>query len=236
MRQWRSRTAVSNAALCFEQPLLRAELRYLWKRNIPYYEYARWERKARLRLGYLVPYQMIEIDSIRQYARDGRYGPLPAHWDTIESPRGCPVELPPVLTYYGSEMAKSPYSGYWVVEYTEFITQMACYMLWDAYDTYRLWHMSPVARGLARLFDLSLVLGSAANQADIRHLMEIMDQVNWNMVPNEQRARGSLPLSNDHSPGRTSNQGGDFNWYDPWTREHFTTETAQHLRKNPGTM
>ncbi|PXF42969.1 hypothetical protein BWQ96_07307 [Gracilariopsis chorda] len=83
---------------------------------------------------------------------------------------------------------------------------------------------------------MSLVLGSSANQADFHHLLDVMDQVNWDLVPNEHRARGSLALSADHSPGRNSNQGGDFIWYDPWTREHVTTEAAKHLRQNRRAM
>ncbi|PXF43778.1 hypothetical protein BWQ96_06471 [Gracilariopsis chorda] len=63
-----------------------------------------------------------------------------------------------------------------------------------------------------------------------------MDHVNWDLVRNEHRTRGSLALSTDHSPGRTSNQGGDFIWYDPWTREHVTTEAAKHLHENPRAM
>ncbi|PXF42203.1 hypothetical protein BWQ96_08071 [Gracilariopsis chorda] len=153
---------------------------------------------------------MFEIDSNRRFARDGRYVIIPAHWNTIESPRGCPTELLPVLTYYVSELEKSPYSGYWVVVYREFIAKTACYILCDVYDTYLLWYMTPVARQLARSLDCSVVLGSSVNQADFHHLLDVMDQVNWDLVPNEHRARGSLALSADHAPGRTSNQGGDF--------------------------
>lgn len=233
VRQWRAVHGVSSAALCFDSPQLRAEFRYLRKRDISYWDYPRWERRTRSRLGYLVPYQMLEIDRARYRSRVGRYIPIPRHWHEIESPRGCAVELPPALTYVGSLLTNDPFSGYWVVVYTEFIAKMAAYVLWDVYDTYRLWYMSPTARRYARELDLSSVLGSRANQEEFCRLMDVIDQINWNLVPAGQAARGAHDY--DHSPGRNS-PGGDFVWYDPWTSQHIDGAQAKHLRENPRAM
>ncbi|CAN8074799.1 unnamed protein product [Agarophyton chilense] len=128
---WRGVRGVRDAALCFQQPLLRAEFRFLRKRDIPYRDYPGWERRTRSRLGYLVPYQMIEIDRIRRNARLGRYIRIPEHWAAIESPRGCPVKLPPAISYIGSALVNNPFSEYWKVVYTEFIAKMAVFLLVD---------------------------------------------------------------------------------------------------------
>ncbi|PXF41657.1 hypothetical protein BWQ96_08668 [Gracilariopsis chorda] len=175
---------------------------------------------------------MVEVDRVRASARLGRYVPIPDHWAAIEAPRGCPAEIPPVITYLGSHLVNDPYCGLWVVACTEFIAKMAVFILWDAYDTYRVSYMSPTAREYARNLDLSLVLGSRANQEDFRHLMNVMDQINWDLVPADQAARGNRSRQREYSPGRTAD-AGDFVWYDPWTRQHLTSEQAPYLRQNP---
>ncbi|CAN8068179.1 unnamed protein product [Agarophyton chilense] len=204
---WRGVRGVRDAALCFQQPLLRAEFRFLRKREIPYWDYLRWERRTRSRLGYLVPYQMIEIDRVRRNARFGRYIGNTEHLAAIESPRGCPVELPQALSYIGSALVNDPFSRYWTVVYTEFIAKMAVFLLWDGYDIFRVWYMSPTARKYARELDLSLVLGSRANHADFLHLVDLIDT-----------------------------SAGDLVWYDPWTRQLITSEQARFLRENPRDM
>ncbi|CAN8067188.1 unnamed protein product [Agarophyton chilense] len=232
---WRGVRGVRDAALCFQKPLLRAEFRFLRKRDIPYWDYPRWERRTRSHLGYLVPYQMIEIDRIRRNARFGRYIGIPEHWAATESRRGCPVELPPAISYIGSALVNDPFSGYWTVVYTEFIANMAVFLLWDAYDTFRVWYMSPTARKYARELDLSLILGSRANHADFLHLVDLIDSVDWSGVPADQSARGTRARHHDHSPGRTES-AGDFVWYDTWTCQLITSEQARFLRENPRDM
>lgn len=140
-----------------------------------------------------------------------------------------------MLTYFSSHLVNDPYCGLWVVAFTEFIAKMAVFLLWDAYDVYRIWYLRPLARQYARSLDLSLVLGSRANQEDLRHLLDVMDQVNWEQVPAEQQQRGERQRQLEYSPGRTAN-AGDFVWYDPWTRQHLTSEQAAHLCRNPRAM
>ncbi|CAN8063272.1 unnamed protein product [Agarophyton chilense] len=147
---------------------------------------------------------MIEIDRIRRNARFGRYIGIPEHWAAIESSLGCPVELPPAISYIGSALVKDPFSGYWTVVYTEFIAKMAVFLLWDAYDTFRVWYMLPTARKYAKELDLSLVLGSRANHADFLHLLDLIDSVDWSGVPSDQSACGTRARHHDHSPGRTA--------------------------------
>ncbi|CAN8076680.1 unnamed protein product [Agarophyton chilense] len=178
---------------------------------------------------------MIEVDRIRRNARFGRYIGIPEHWAAIESPRRCPVELPPAISYIGSSLVNDPFSGYWTVVYTDFIAKMAVFLLWDAYDTFRVWYMSPTARKYARELNLSLVLGSNANHADFLHLVDLIDSVDWSGVPADQSARRPRARHHDHSPGRTAS-AGDFVWYDPWTRQLITSEQARFLRENPRDM
>ncbi|PXF44339.1 hypothetical protein BWQ96_05903 [Gracilariopsis chorda] len=145
--------------LIWISPQFRAEFRFLCKRDILYWDVPRWEQRARSQLGYLVPYQMLEIDQVRFRSPVRRYTPILRQWHKIESLRGCAVELLPALTDVGSALTNDPFSGYWIVVYTKVIAKVALYVLWDVYDTYLLWYMSLTARRYARELDLSLILG-----------------------------------------------------------------------------
>ncbi|PXF40622.1 hypothetical protein BWQ96_09653 [Gracilariopsis chorda] len=90
---------------------------------------------------------------------------------------------------------------------------MAEYVLWDVYDNYCLCYMTSMARHYGRELDLSFILGSRAKQEEIRRLLDIINQLNWTLVPAEQSSRINPRI--DHSPGRNG-PGGDFNWYGPW--------------------
>ncbi|CAN8076099.1 unnamed protein product [Agarophyton chilense] len=153
VNEWRGFGDVRNAVLCYRRPLLRADFCSVQKREIPYWDYPLRERRTRYRLGYLIPYRMIEIDQSKRNACVGRYVALPEHWAEIESPCGCPVELSPSITYIGSKLINDPFLAYWTVVFSKFIAKMAAYILWDAYDTYRVcigWHgdpLEPSARG-----------------------------------------------------------------------------------------
>ncbi|CAN8075293.1 unnamed protein product [Agarophyton chilense] len=230
--EWCGLRDVRNAALCFRRPLLRADFRFLHKRDIPYWDYPRWERRTRSRLGYLVPYKMIEIDRFRRNARVGRYVALPEQWAEIESPGACPVELSPAITYIGSALINDPFSGYWTVGFSDFIAKMAAYILWGTYHTYRVWYMSPTARRYARQLNLSLVLGFRAKYDEFLLLVDLIDSTDWHGIPLEQSARGTRVRHQDHLPGRTAN-AGDFVLYNPWTGQIITFDQARELLANP---
>lgn len=108
---WRVLHCVRMEALCFQQPLLRAEFRYLRKCHILFWDFSRLEHRTRSTLGYLVPYQMVEVGCVRSASWVGRYVPIKEHLAAVESRSKSPAELPPVLTYVGSHLVSVPYYG-----------------------------------------------------------------------------------------------------------------------------
>ena len=210
---------------------LRAEFRFLDRvRHMDgFHRQLKWERRARSRFGYLVPYQNGEIERMTQRAREGRFVNLPMHWQDYEIPQGFYCELPPVLTYLGSKMINRPDSGFWTIFYTEWVAKLAATFLWVAYDSYELWCLPPaVCEGMKSL-SLGSVLGNPHNAEDMLDLLEVVEQTNWEEVPIAQSRRSTM--ANIRSPGRNANSG-DFIYFDPWKREVITAEQAQALKRN----
>ena len=97
---WFGVTDVHSEALMFQRPLLRADFRTVRKSlNREFCQMIKWERSARSRTGYFVPYQCVEVDRIAAGARRERYVRVPEWFDGWEVCRGMQVDLPPVLTY-----------------------------------------------------------------------------------------------------------------------------------------
>ena len=229
--RYRGSPTVSQDCLLWERPVLRAEFRYLRKRdNTVFWDMLRWERRARSRHGYLLAYQMIEVDRIRRNRLHNRYVSIPQHWSACEVPEGFLAELPPVLTYLGSVMMQDSVSGLWTLFYTEWIVKIAVFLLWDVYDSHRLWFLPRQVRDYAKELDLSFPLGSRKNNAEFRYLISIIESVNWDDVPLEQSRRSGTNRRN-FWPGRVGSSG-DFVWFDPWTKELVSRDRAAELRRN----
>ena len=232
---WAGLVGVRQDALLVDKPLLRAEFRYLRKNDSAFWRVnMRWERAVRNRLGYLVPHQMTEIDLMRASARPSRYVPVTADFQAVEVPLGCCAELPPEVTYLGTELRQNLRSGLWVPFFSGWTARVAVYLLWDVYDTCRLWYLPPTLCSYMRILDLSLPLGSTANYRELLELINVLEHVQWELVPEDQRKRGA-PRRSEFSPGRRG-PGGDFIWYDPWTKTHLSCEAARALRDNPRVM
>ncbi|CAN8076692.1 unnamed protein product [Agarophyton chilense] len=161
-------------------------------------------------LGFFVPYQNTEINRISPFYEFGRYAPLPGWWSSVEVCRGCYVELPPVVSYLGSYFIEDPHSGLWSVVLTEWAVRAAAYILWEAYDQYRLWYLPPRLRGYIRQLDLQLPLGGVNNADEAQELIDIIGRVNWAVVPARQSGRGQEAGRADRSPGRRTPLAGDF--------------------------
>ena len=223
-----------DAALCFDRPILRAEFRYVTRNQTArwYWDMIEWERKARSRVGYLVPYQCTEVDGLRPTHREGRYVPLHRHFENVEVPRGCLVDLPPVLTYKGVEMMNNPRSGPWAVFYSEYAARAAAFILWEVYDRYKLWYLSETLRGNIRLLKLDYILGSPGDAEELLELLDVIDSIDWSAVPAAWAQRGSRV--SDFSPGRNVAGAGDFIYYDPWACKRLASrEEAEALRHLP---
>ena len=226
---WKGQTSPRQEALGFRRPLLRAEFRFTRRRDdAEFAEMIRWERRIRSRIGYLVPYQMVEVQSLTAAAKRTRYVALPDHWADFETPRGFMCDLPPVLTYAGRHMINNPSSGVWVVFYTEWVAKVAAALLWEAYDNYRIFYLHPVIRESIKTLELGPVLGSPSNYQEVLSFVEVIDQTNWDSVPAMQQQRGHTNKL-DMSPGK-SDASGDWVFYDPWHREIITADQAKVLR------
>ena len=216
--------------LCFDRPILRAEFRYLRRNDDKaFWESMKWERRTRSRMGLIVPYQNVEVEFVQETERRTRYVEIPDHWASYEVPRGFNVDLPPVLTYCGKHMIRNRASGMWSVFYTEWIARVGAALLWECYDNYRLFWVPPAVRYWIRHINLDVVLGSPGNYAELRHLLDKIDDVNWDAVNvrNQQRGAGQR----DRSPISKSAVSGDYVNYDPWNHEEVSRERAFELRK-----
>ena len=84
------------------------------------------------------------------------------------------MRTPRVFTYKSSQLFLRK-SGCWVVAYTEHVAEVAVWLLWEVYDSMRLWWVSPsVIRGI-RALDLLLVLGCQANVDELHSLLDVIE-------------------------------------------------------------
>ena len=154
---------VSQAALCWESPMLRHEFRYLSREGSAFDVAIQWERRFRRRTGYLVPYQCGEAEKFTSQARSSRYVAQTPHWEMIEVSNYAHVKFPPFITYVGSRLNQDVTSGWWVVAFREYVARMAVFAPQEVYETQRIWRFSKRVCRYMRQLDLSLVLGSYAN-------------------------------------------------------------------------
>ena len=157
IRDWEGRRTVDATLLCWQRPILRAEFRYVPKPQT-FWEWKYWERRMRARTGLLIPYHCIEAECILTELRYRRWPRVPEAFAAVEMPPGCRAELPPIVTYKGSEMAQDPNSGYWNQVFTEWPARVALRVLWNLYDSYRLWYVPPRLRADMRAVTLGDVL------------------------------------------------------------------------------
>lgn len=54
--------------------------------------------------------------------------------------------MAPTFAYMGSLAVENPASAWWVLHCTSWALSVAEYLVWDAYDTYRVWWISPRLR------------------------------------------------------------------------------------------
>ena len=239
-KEWISHSLPVYPALCIKFPLLPAEFRFVSRKSGKYIgeahlDFLRWERRTRQRLGFLVPYQCLEVYSFLNHTRRNRYVPVPASWKDYEVPLGMVVEIPWVLTYLGVELM-DPSSGAWVVFYTEWVTFVAVALLWEVYDTFRLFWLPPAIIAGIRSLKLSKILGAPENYEECLSLLKVIENTNWTTVSGDNRRRKIPADKRDSCPISRTDAGGDFIWYDPWKGVEITREQVYTLRANRPTM
>ena len=99
-------------------------------------------RRFRSRLNRAVPYECINMFGLQDGYFVNGFAELTPQWRKLEVPRGCNAELPMIFSYKMDEL-RDPQSGYWVIAYTEWVVKVAAFVLFDVYDSYRLWALSP---------------------------------------------------------------------------------------------
>lgn len=110
------------------------------------------------------------------------------------------MPLPAVLTYCGLQMVCDTESGQWTLFLTEWVVNVAAFVLWEAYANCKLWYVSDGVRLQLRVLDMLVPLGSERNVAAFRTMMVHVESVDWGTVPAEQSMRGNIRV--DLSPGR----------------------------------
>ena len=105
---WRGELMVSNRAMLFTKPCVKAEFRYFRKNSAYWKVQVRDERRFRSTYGMAVPYQSMTHHHLRPNSRDNGWVSLVKNWGRVEVPRGCFVELPPCFSYVWSEMHNDP--------------------------------------------------------------------------------------------------------------------------------
>ena len=228
---WKGVFGVSQDALCFTRPQLRADFRYDSKSGSAYWAWVKWERRMQRNDGLLVAYHCVEYQNLRQPRRATRYPREPSRFDEVEMPTHCYVDPPPVLAYAGSKLM-APESGWWVVYHTERAAKIACFILWDVYDRHKLWHTPKRMIDWIRSLDLAWVLGSPVNQEDLHHLLDAIEATDWStgeVIGTHSGGPDSRPAATDEHG--TALECGEFIWYDPWERERIDARLSKERRR-----
>lgn len=228
LARWKGCLMVDQAALCFAEPQIRVDFRYVRKTGAYWMDFVRGERRARSNKGLMVPYQCVAQFELHGEALRERCVAVTPRWTRVEVPRGCNVELPPIFSYKSSVMQDDPDSGWWVVAYTQHVAKTASFILMDAYDQYRLWALSSDMIRFLRELDLLPVLGNEGNVAELLGFLSIIESTEWERVDSRNRLRGVKGDQLSYSPGRVG-PGGDFVGYDPWRKVRVSHEERSKL-------
>lgn len=180
---------VHRKAIFWEESILPRDYKSLKKAKFSFWcNTVRFEHRCRMELGYFVLWHNVEADCMTRSALVGKYIPIPRWWVEGEMPQGFWAELPPVFAYAGSAVLSQPSSGWWVVNCTQWVINVTMYLVWDAYDTGRLWHFPPRILAAFRTLPFEVVLGKEG-AADLHLLALIIEGTDWSAVPAHQTNR-----------------------------------------------
>lgn len=70
-------------------------------------------------------------------------------------------------------------SGWWVVAYTEMVCRTAALLLFDVYDSLRLWWVPQATIDAWRNIDLVSILGSQANVDELLDLLRVVKKTHF---------------------------------------------------------
>ena len=231
---WRGAYRVDAAAECWARAVLPADFRYQ-RRACDYWDVeVRLERRAQSVLGRFVPYHLRCAFTLREHARDRLFVRLPQTYANLAMPHGFKIELEPIFSYKSGALIDDPTSGLWTVAYTERVVRICSGLLFDVYDTFRLWWVPPDVIAFARQLEHGMVtaLGSESNVCELLELLSVVEATAFDEMPEGWRDRITFNPNRrvDHHSGRrsaTTDRGADFIYYDPWQRVKISKSTAE---------
>ncbi len=155
-------------------------------------------------------------------ARRWSFVRLPAGCDRYEVPQGVNVRTPRVFTSKPSQMSARD-SPWFVVAYTEQVAETAVWLLFEVYDSLRLWWVSPDTISRIRALDLRVVLGIQANVDELESLLCVIEGTRFGRKPVAQ----SLRYTEVNGCLVRTGSSGDFIYYDPWAEKKLTQKEYQ---------
>ena len=158
---------------------------------------ARWERSTRTCTGFFIPWHDIQATRIKRSVLEGRYPRVLRWFKDYEVGKHFFAELPPVLTYVGSYLLADPESGYLAVFLTGWACRVAASLLWEVYDTYRVFNLPRflISTLESKNIDLVCVLGSRENERELKEPLGVFKEVDFDNVPQEM-----MGYTNEESP------------------------------------
>ena len=191
----------------FDAQLLLASRSLIWPQGVPdddeydfYMPFAwrKWERTGRSRYGVFVAVQHREAMGMRPGVLRGKYPRLPEGWERYEVPYGLHPQAPPVVTYYGLDMAWKPtsavqYSLFWKVLYTEHAWTTVAELMHEARRGVLWWIPFDLISGIEQIGLESICFGFPGHVDELRTLLYEIKVIRWDKVP---RRNGPVPRVN----------------------------------------
>lgn len=102
---------------------------------------------------------------------------------------------------------------------TGWVISVVAYLVWDAYETGRLWWLGPRIRSAIRALPVAAMrLGMGSNgYTDLVRLLGVIDRARWGDVPANKHERSQGRPGGDHCPLSRPVEGADYMYVDPTT-------------------
>lgn len=179
------------------------------------YTWRRWERAGRNRHGVFLAVQHREVLAMKPVVVRSKYPALPSDWVRFEVPYGFNPQCPPILTYYGLELAWNPLGGtytsdFWKILFTEHAWLSAVELIHEARRGRLWWLPEDLLNGMEQI-GLSAICGdNRFHTSELEALVNEIRLIRWSKVP---RSNGIVPPWNKYSTPVFDS--GDFVDFDP---------------------
>lgn len=147
-----------------------------------------FERKQRHRLGVLVPAHCQEAALMSKEGAANRFAPCPDWWASVEDSYGARTELPPILSYYGKDMAMDLTHPGWKVFRSEWAANKLVSLLLQARAGRLYWCSRAVFEDIQSLgVDNILRESPGFVREDAKAILKSIEDINWGKIPVENR-------------------------------------------------